>query len=191
MHHLTVDGSIRIARRVYWSPESGVQRPLDGWLGIEDASVSRGARELCGMAAMAGGSFLEGTEVLWRLGQLRVSDEQLRTLTEAEGRRQTVEHDQRGGPHGLSLPQTQPAVGTLLGRPGTSGRVMCQKSLAHPFPCGAHLYVDGRRALWYAFVSRAGSFAGAGGGGSAIGDRGALGAVAAPPSADNMHICDS
>ena len=87
MHHLTVDGSIRIARRVYWSPESGTERPLDGWLGIDDASVSRGARELCSLAAMAAGSFAKGTEVLWRLGQLRVSDEQLRTIAEAEGRR--------------------------------------------------------------------------------------------------------
>jgi hypothetical protein len=86
VHHLTVGGSIRIARRVYWSPESGTQRPLDGWLGIDDASVSRGARELCGLAAMAGGSFAKGTEVLWRLGQLRVSDEHLRTMVEAEGR---------------------------------------------------------------------------------------------------------
>ncbi len=86
MHHLTVDGSIRIARRVYWSPERGVERPVDGWLGIEDATVSRGARQLCSLAAMAGGSFAKGTEVLWRLGQLRVSDEHLRTLAEAEGR---------------------------------------------------------------------------------------------------------
>lgn len=82
-----MDGSIRITRRVYWSPESGTQRPVDGWLGIDDASVSRGARELCSLAAMAGGSFAKGTEVLWRLGQLRVSDEHLRTLAEAEGRR--------------------------------------------------------------------------------------------------------
>lgn len=81
-----MDGSIRIARRVCWSPESGAQRPLDEWLGIDDASVSRGARQLCSLAAMAGGSFAKGTEVLWRLGQLRVSDEQLRTLAEAEGR---------------------------------------------------------------------------------------------------------
>ena len=71
---------------MYWSPESGAQRPLDVWLGIDDASVSRGARPLCSLAAMAGGSFAKGTEVLWRLGQLRVSDEQLRTLAEAEGR---------------------------------------------------------------------------------------------------------
>jgi len=59
---------------------------LDVWLGIDDASVSRGARQLCSLAAMAGGSFAKGTEVLWRLGQLRVSDEQLRTLAEVEGR---------------------------------------------------------------------------------------------------------
>jgi hypothetical protein len=60
---------------------------VDTWLGIDDATVSRGARELCSLAAMAGGSFAKGTEVLWRLGQLRVSDEHLRTLAEAEGRR--------------------------------------------------------------------------------------------------------
>lgn len=87
MRHLTINGSIRIARRVYWSSESGTERPLDRWLGIDDATVSRGARELCSLAAMAGGSFLSGTEVLWRLGQLRVSDERLRGLAEEEGRR--------------------------------------------------------------------------------------------------------
>lgn len=81
---------------MYWSPESGTERPLDRWLGIEDATVSRGARELCSLAAMAGGSFARGTEVLWRLGQLRISDENLRTLAEAEGRRvkDAVEHGQ-------------------------------------------------------------------------------------------------
>lgn len=84
---MTVNGSIRITRRVWWSPESGTQRPVDGWLGIDDATVSRGARELCSLAAMAGGSFAKGVEVLERLGQLRVSDERLRVIAEAEGRR--------------------------------------------------------------------------------------------------------
>jgi len=84
---LTVNGSLRITRRVWWSPESGAQRPVDGWLEIDDATVSRGARELCSLAAMAGGSFAKGVEVLERLGQLRVSDERLRVLAEAEGRR--------------------------------------------------------------------------------------------------------
>ena len=52
MRHLTINGSIRIARRVYWSSESGTERPLDRWLGIDDATVSRGAPELCSLAAM-------------------------------------------------------------------------------------------------------------------------------------------
>jgi len=82
-----VDGAIRIARRVYWSPESGAERPLDAWLGIEGATVSRGARELCSLAAMSSVSFVKGTELLWRLGQLKVSDERLRGTAEAEGRR--------------------------------------------------------------------------------------------------------
>jgi hypothetical protein len=85
--HLTVDGAIRIARRVYWSPESGAVRPLDAWLGIEGATVSRGTRELCSLAAMSSVSFVKGTELMWRLGQLKVSDERLRGTAEAEGRR--------------------------------------------------------------------------------------------------------
>jgi hypothetical protein len=80
---------------VYWVPGAGSERPVDAWLGIDDASVSRGARELCSLAAMAGGSFLKGTQVLWRLGQLRVSDERLRTITEAEGHR--VKEDLEAG----------------------------------------------------------------------------------------------
>ena len=85
--HVTVNGAIRIARRVYWSPPTGSQRPMDAWLGIEEARVSRGARELCTLAAMASSSFAKGTELLWRLGQLKVSDEPLRGTAETEGRR--------------------------------------------------------------------------------------------------------
>ena len=84
---MTVNGAIRITRRVWWSPGAGTERPLDGWLGLDDAAVSCGARQLCSLAAMAGGSFAKGVEVLERLGQLRVSDERLRVIAEGEGRR--------------------------------------------------------------------------------------------------------
>lgn len=86
MTHLTANGPIRITRRVWWRPAAGTVRPLDPWLGIEDATVSAGARELCCWAALAGGGFARGAQTLARLGQIRVSDEQLREVTEAEGR---------------------------------------------------------------------------------------------------------
>lgn len=87
MTHLTANGPIRITRRVWWRPREGTQRPVDVWLGIEDATVSAGARELCCWAGLAGGGFARGAQTLARLGQIRVSDEQLREVTEAEGRK--------------------------------------------------------------------------------------------------------
>jgi hypothetical protein len=85
--HLTANGPIRITRRVWWRPEGATERPVDAWLGIEDATVSVGARELCCWAALAGGGFARGSQTLARLGQIRVSDEQLRVVTETEGRK--------------------------------------------------------------------------------------------------------
>ncbi len=86
MSHLTVNGSIRITRRVWWSPETGTMRPVDVWLGIEDGTVSVGARELCCWVGLSEEGFRRGAETLAKLGQIRVSDEHLREVTESQGR---------------------------------------------------------------------------------------------------------
>ena len=86
MSHLTVNGSIRITRRVWWCAATGTARPVDTWLGIEDGTVSVGARELCCWVGLSEEGFRRGAETLAKLGQIRVSDEHLRAVTESQGR---------------------------------------------------------------------------------------------------------
>jgi hypothetical protein len=78
---------IRIHRRIYWHPGEGRDDRLDRWLGIDEESLSPAARELCCRVASAGVSFRKGAEDLRRLGQIQVSVERLRQISEAEGRR--------------------------------------------------------------------------------------------------------
>lgn len=87
VNHLTANGSIRIDRIVYWRKGEGTDSRLDQWLGIDDNSVSVGARELCSRATVTGPSFRKSAENLERLGQIRVSPERLRGIVENEGRR--------------------------------------------------------------------------------------------------------
>jgi len=60
--------------------------PLDKWLGIVAGAVSVGTRELACRATMAGVSFKKASANLERLAQIRMGHEQLRQVTEAEGR---------------------------------------------------------------------------------------------------------
>ena len=87
LEHLTINGAIRIGRRVYWSKGRGLDDRLERWLGIADDRVSVGARELCCRATLGGLGFEKAAEVLWRLGQIRVGKERLREITQTEGRR--------------------------------------------------------------------------------------------------------
>lgn len=84
--HVTVNGAIAIGRRVYWSKTGGTDDRVDRWLGIADARVSVGARELCCRATLGGLSFEEAADTLWRLGQIRVGKERLRQTAEQTGR---------------------------------------------------------------------------------------------------------
>lgn len=87
INHLTGNGTIRIRRRIYWHPGEGRDDRLDRWLGIDEASVSPAARELCCRVASAGVSFRKAAENLQRLGQIQASVERLRQISEVEGRR--------------------------------------------------------------------------------------------------------
>jgi len=92
--HLTTNGTIRIGRRVYWYRSAGVDNRLDCWLGIADASVSVGARELCCLVAVDC-SFAKAAAKLKRLGQIDVGLSRLRELVEREGR-QVLDVRRRG-----------------------------------------------------------------------------------------------
>jgi hypothetical protein len=83
---VTVNGAIKIRRTVYAVSGGGTVVPLDEWLGIVAGAVSVGARELACRATMAGVSFKKAAANLERLAQIRMGHEQLREVTEAEGR---------------------------------------------------------------------------------------------------------
>ena len=83
--HLTSNGTIQIEREIYRQSSRGRDDRIDRWLGLSDGSVSVEARELCCRIVLPGGSFSKAAENLLRIGQIRVSDERLRQITEREG----------------------------------------------------------------------------------------------------------
>ncbi len=84
--HLTSNGTIRIEREIYRQTGQDRDNRIDRWLGLVDGNVSVEARELCCRIVLPGGSFQKAAENLWRIGQIRISDERLRQITEGEGR---------------------------------------------------------------------------------------------------------
>lgn len=70
---------------MYWCRGEGVDNRLDRWLGIAEASISVGARELCCLIAVDC-SFAKAAEKLKRLGQIDVGLSRLREIVEREGR---------------------------------------------------------------------------------------------------------
>lgn len=74
--------------RTRWhSPAEGGDTPLDGWLDAAEATVSRGARELCCLLNADAASFARAGENLLRTTGVRASAELVRQVVEAEGRR--------------------------------------------------------------------------------------------------------
>lgn len=86
MTHLTVNGSVTIERTVYWSKVSGSVCPSDRFLGIEQHSVSPGVREMCSLESLDS-SFAGVARSLKRTAQLRLSEDRIRRIVEAEGKR--------------------------------------------------------------------------------------------------------
>jgi hypothetical protein len=68
VNHLTGNDTIGIERRIYWYAGEGSGNRMDRWLGIADASVSVGARELCCTVA-ADCSFAKAARKLKQVGQ--------------------------------------------------------------------------------------------------------------------------
>ncbi len=60
--------------------------PVDRLIDAAESSVSLGVRELCCRIATDSGSFARAASNLERAAQLRLSDEKLRKVVEAEGR---------------------------------------------------------------------------------------------------------
>jgi hypothetical protein len=83
---LCSNGRIEQRRRRYHDPQRGGVVPVDRLIDAAESSVSLGVRELCCRIATDSGSFARAAANLERTAQLRLSDEKLRQVVEAEGR---------------------------------------------------------------------------------------------------------
>ena len=111
MTHLTVNGPVTIERTVYWSKQAGSIRPADHWLGIEQHSVSPGVREMCSLESLDS-SFANVSRSLKRTAQLRLSEDRIRRVVEAEG--QTVIRAQRSGALSASFTAADCSDGVMV-----------------------------------------------------------------------------
>lgn len=85
IHVTTVNGSISICRRVYWTRSQGCYAPLDAWLGLS-SRYSQGVREMVCRVGLDG-SYRKAAEDLHRLGQITLSYQTLRDLFQGEGQK--------------------------------------------------------------------------------------------------------
>ena len=83
---MTMNGTIRIERRIWWYRSEPSDGRVDRWLGIADDSLSVGARELC-CCVGTDSSFAKAAGKLKKLGQIDVSVARLRQVVEREGMR--------------------------------------------------------------------------------------------------------
>src|SRR5687767_11198032 len=97
---LTVNDRIDLERTRFHSPATGGLTPADAWLDAAEAAVSAGARELACRLNQSSRSFQKAADNLARAAQVRMSDELLRQVVEAEG--QAVHKAQQSG--ALAIP---------------------------------------------------------------------------------------
>jgi hypothetical protein len=83
--HQTINGPVRIVRKIYWSSQSGMIAPADDWLGIAESRYSPGLREMvCRLSINE--AFVPASANLTRLAQVTVSSAAIRGLVEAQGK---------------------------------------------------------------------------------------------------------
>jgi hypothetical protein len=110
-----------LQRTRWYSPAVGGLTPADGWLDIAEATVSLGVRELACRLNQGARSFAKAADNLARAAQVRMSDELLRQVVEAQG--QAVLKVQQAGR--LTIPWTAAdcLVQDAAGRPTAPTRV--------------------------------------------------------------------
>lgn len=86
VRHDTVNGSIPIRRTRWWSAARGTDSAMDQMLGIVNATVSVGVRQMCCRVGIHQQGFVKAAEHLKALAQLRLSPERVRRLAQTEGR---------------------------------------------------------------------------------------------------------
>lgn len=92
---LTINGRVRVSRRWWHAPGHGSVAPADELLDRSGESLTPSVREMACRENQAAHSFEKAAENLARTAQITMSGEQLRLVTEAEGRR--VEAAQQAG----------------------------------------------------------------------------------------------
>jgi len=88
--HQTINGSVAITRKVYWSSQTGMVAPADHWLGIDKNRYSPGLREMvCRLSLNE--AFVPASKNLKRLVQVTLSSSAIRGIVSAQAnwRRQT------------------------------------------------------------------------------------------------------
>lgn len=83
---LNVNGRIEFRRVRWYAPGEGSDSPMDRLIDRLESTVSVGVRELSCRLGMAGGSFARTAENLDHAARIRISQEQLRTLVESDGK---------------------------------------------------------------------------------------------------------
>ncbi|UCC30305.1 MAG: hypothetical protein JSU86_19160 [Phycisphaerales bacterium] len=86
MQVLTATGTVAVRRRYFWSRPLGGLCPVDERVGIDEITVTLGARHvLCTLGVIH--DFDQAAEDLYTVAGIRVSPERLRQIVEAAGRR--------------------------------------------------------------------------------------------------------
>src|SRR5262249_38990420 len=83
---LTINGRVELERTRWHNLATGSVTPADPWLDVAEATVSLGARELACRLNQGARSFAKAADNLARAAQIRMSDELLRQVVEAEGK---------------------------------------------------------------------------------------------------------
>lgn len=105
----TINGSVKIRRRVYWANQYGCCAPLDTWLGLI-SRYSQGVREMVCRIGLDS-SYRKAAEDLCRFSQVRLSYQSLRKVFQSEG--QKVRIARRSGELAVAFKaeQCRPSVG--------------------------------------------------------------------------------
>ncbi len=82
--HQTINGPVRITRKVYWSSQRGMVAPADRWLGISESRYSPGLREMVCRLSL-NDAFVPASKNLKRLVQVTLSSSVVRSIVEHQG----------------------------------------------------------------------------------------------------------
>ncbi len=118
---LTANDRIEVERTRWHSLATGSVSPADAFLDAAEATVSLGARELACRLNQGARSFAKAADNLARAAQIRMSDELLRQVVEAEGK--AVQKAQKACQLPVGWTATDCRVPDADGRPSAQTRV--------------------------------------------------------------------